>query len=143
MQRNRWGLNRSIIIRFISRLCVCCVAFQRCRHIYRNNARLSTLLSQLAVAIIMTTRNYAIIDLIGVFCETVSSLLLRTTSSVSRKTRLVSEAGYRNTARQNLNSKSQLIKQWIYLGQYRKYRRQSLILAAPHRYFGCNDQRHL
>ena len=106
MQRNRWGLNRSIIICFISRLCVCCVAFQRCRHIYRNNARLSTLLSQLAVAIIMTTRNYAIIDLIGVCCETVSSLLLRTTNPDRLLSGVASQCGNQDTQLQSAAPKT-------------------------------------
>lgn len=35
---------------------------------------------QLAVAIIMPTRDYAIMDLIGFYCEIVSLLLLRTTA---------------------------------------------------------------
>ena len=82
MRRNRRGIKGDEIRSIINRVASCCIAFQCCRQIYRNTIRVSSLLSSLAVAIIMTTRNDAFVDFIGVCHEKVSSLLLRTTASV-------------------------------------------------------------
>ena len=79
MQRNRRGFKSDEIRSIINRVASCCIAFPRCRHIYRNTIRLPSLLSSLAVAIIMTTRNDAFVVFIGVCHEKMSSLLLRTT----------------------------------------------------------------
>ena len=81
MQRNRRGFKGDEIRSIINRVASYCIAFQRCRQIYRNTIRVSSLLSSVAVAIIMTTRNDAFVDFIGVCYEKVSSLLLRTTTA--------------------------------------------------------------
>ena len=83
MQRNRRGFKGDEIRSIINRVASCCIAFQCCRQIYRNTIRVSSLLSSVAVAIIMTTRNDAFVDFIGICYEKVSSLLLRTTTADS------------------------------------------------------------
>ena len=80
MRRNRRGFKLDEIRSIINRVASCCIAFPRCRHIYRNTIRLPSLLSSLAVAIIMTTRNDAFVDFIGICYRKVPSLLLRTTT---------------------------------------------------------------
>ena len=79
MRRNRRGFKADEIRSIINRVASCCIAFARCRHIYRNTIRLPSLLSSLAVAIIMTARKDAFIDFIGICYGKVPSLLLRTT----------------------------------------------------------------
>ena len=81
MQRNRRGFKLDEIRSIINRVASCCIAFPRCRHIYRNTIRLPSLLSSLAVAIIMTAPNDAFIDFIGICYRKVPSLLLRTTAA--------------------------------------------------------------
>ena len=81
MRRNRRGFKLDEIRSIINRVASCCIAFPRCRHIYRNTIRLPSLLSSLTVAIIMTARNDALIDFIGICDGKMPSLLLRTTST--------------------------------------------------------------
>ena len=82
MRRNRRGFKGDEIRSIINRVASCCIAFPRCRHIYRNTIRLPSLLSSLAVAIIMTARDDAFIDFIGICYGKAPSLLLRTTIMV-------------------------------------------------------------
>ena len=81
MQRNRRAFKLDEIRSIINCVAACCIAFPRCRHIYRNTIRLQSLLSSLAVAIIMTARKDAFIDFIGICYGKVPSLLLRTTGA--------------------------------------------------------------
>ena len=80
MRRNRRGFKLGEIRSIINRVASYYIAFPRCRHIYRNTIRLPSLLSSLAVSIIMTIRKDAFVDFIGVCHEKVSSLFLKTTT---------------------------------------------------------------